>query len=273
MKHIFYLLLIGGLAFGTPLSAQNTVKPLSELMAIKTPEDLEAAKKYIRDTLLFDQLQQSGLWKEYIQNWVALFMYSTNSQTEFFDAFVPQATAVLGRTIPQNKQVALQLTNDLIDFFETYGWDDASARIALYAFESGLRGDRINKLAVAAKLTGQPAPAIKGVPSLKKSLLIFYESGCDNCDEQIKLLKEVYPQLKAKGYQIVSVSSDEDKEVFEFHARAIPWKYNVCDYKGLDAGNFMAYGVIGTPTLYVTDANGKIVGRYALLQDALNAMQ
>jgi hypothetical protein len=80
-------------------------------------------------------------------------------------------------------------------------------------------------------------------------------------------LRGNYSLIKAKGYDVISVSADLDKETTEKTSNVFPWKEKICDYKGFEGVNFENYGIVGTPTIFVTDKEGTITGRYARLAD------
>lgn len=243
-------------------------KPIKDLLAgIRSEKTYEEAKVYINDTLSFKALSQSGEWREYIEHWVGFYMNSSNSPEEFTQAFIPQAKKVLTRTLSEDKQVALTLTNDLITFFEQYALDTAAEQVAVSASKQGLKSEKIARLVIAAEMKGKPAPRIEGVADLSNSLIIFYESGCGNCDTEMAILKRDYKKLQEKGIRVISVSADEDPLIFYSYTKELPWSDKPCDFRGLDGKAFQDYGVISTPTIFRTDSQGKIIGRYARLQD------
>lgn len=51
------------------------------------------------------------------------------------------------------------------------------------------------------------------------------------------------------------------------HNHELPWKEQLCDYKGFAGPNFQTYAIIGTPTFFTIDEKGKITGKYARLVD------
>lgn len=101
----------------------------------------------------------------------------------------------------------------------------------------------------------------------KKTILVFHESGCGNCTDQMEKLVELYPKAKAEGYEVISIAADSDKEIFEHTSKAYPWEGKYCDLKGFAGKDFINYGVIGTPTFYLIDEKGTIRGIYAQVDD------
>jgi peroxiredoxin len=98
-------------------------------------------------------------------------------------------------------------------------------------------------------------------------LLIFYETGCEFCSHELKQIREHYAALQQKGIRVISIASDTDRKAFESWASDFPWSDKLFDGKGFLGENFKNYAVLGTPTLFVIDKEGKIAGRYATLEE------
>jgi hypothetical protein len=159
---------------------------------------------------------------------------------------------MLART-SQPTPVNTALLNKIIALYSRFGKDEL-----------------LLSLGVDLLKTGNLAPALikenaKFVPV--NSIVVFYESGCNSCDNELVQLRGNYSLIKEKGYDIISVSADRDKETFEKTSTVFPWTEKICDYKGFDGINFKNYGIVGTPTIFVTDHEGTIDGRYARLAD------
>jgi hypothetical protein len=101
------------------------------------------------------------------------------------------------------------------------------------------------------------------------TLLIFHESGCGHCEEALNELKQAYPKLKQKDWRVISISADRDWAVFNNTTNMLPWQDKYCDLKGFTGINFKNYAVLGTPTIFVIDSNGKIKTKTALVKDAI----
>jgi hypothetical protein len=100
-----------------------------------------------------------------------------------------------------------------------------------------------------------------------KVLLVFYESGCNACENEMQQLKGNYPLLREKGYEVVSVAADKDEQVFRNTSEGFPWTAKYCDFQGFSGTDFRNFGVIGTPAFHVIDEQGVLQGRYARLYD------
>ena len=125
-------------------------------------------------------------------------------------------------------------------------------------------------LAVSAQAVSGPAPnfqlttfagatatndSLKGKPTL----LMFWASWCTTCQKELPNLKAFYEQKKEKGFQALAIGF-QDKEAnirgyVQAHAGtfSFPTAYDVNDRVS------EAFGVKGTPTFVLLDAQGKIV--------------
>jgi peroxiredoxin len=226
----------------------------------------EAAKaqdliRYVNDELRMDELYTSGLWNPIISSMFELFA----NKADFGTAMVNNLKRV------QSQEVFEILSNDLLTICEQFGWMDAEDIILPYLVSSGRIHNPQGTLYMAMELEkikpGTKAYPIEGIKKLSNALLIFYESGCSNCQTQLTELKKHYPELQKKGIQVIAISADTGEEVFKFHSKDFPWPNSLCDFQGFDGVNFRHYGVIGTPTLYTIDKKGVITGRFAKLVD------
>ena len=182
-------------------------------------------------------------------------------------------------------KTAQRLTGSVLEGFyvsainecERFGWQTALEvivkNIARVHPQMEFRDSNLRRLVgMYHTLPGSFAPELvingKVIPFTEgKKLVVFYESGCNSCDILIGQLKDNYSLLLEKGFQIITLAADHDKNVYEFHAQSYLWPNNFCDYEGFEGPNFKNYGVIATPTIYTISEEGKILGRYASLEE------
>lgn len=226
----------------------------------KTMMDSFKLRSYLRNDLNMEALYHSGLWNHVISAVFGLYI-----DHKYFGEDMVYA---LRRTT--DPVVFNALSQDLISICEQFGWSAAEDAIVGYLVESGRVTNPAGRMKMALELykvrIGTAAPKVEG-ESLKNVLLVFHETGCHNCDEQMQLLRAFYKDIVNKGYDVVSVASDIDEEIFKNATAKLPWKRKYRDNDGFDGVNFRNYGVLGTPTMYMIDSEGKIAGRYARLQD------
>jgi peroxiredoxin len=124
---------------------------------------------------------------------------------------------------------------------------------------------------------GSNAPVLFGLekPLTQPAILIFFDSNCDHCHHELDWLTAHYSELVEKGYRIVSIAADTEVNNYRQAAAAFVWDKSdrLCDFKGFYGENFVNYQVKGTPTIFVTDGEGKIAGRFAKLAEAWGVLE
>ena len=95
----------------------------------------------------------------------------------------------------------------------------------------------------------------------RTTVLIFWASWCPDCRAEVPLLREMYASSDPSKVVFVSVSFDRDKEVLKAYANenALPG-VQLFDPAGKKKSKVAeAYHVKWIPSLYLIDANGKIL--------------
>ena len=218
--------------------------------------------RYISEELSMDALYTSGFWKEVITQAAAMYQDS--------DDFLPAMINNLNRT--KSIVVYEQLAEALISIFEQYDWKPETEALARFINEDSRIKEPTGKLQLLLTLfklgKGNKAPKLtQGKLPKKNTLLVFYESGCNSCENEVLQLVANYPLLQEKGYEVISIAADNDLDIFQSSAETFPWKAKYCDGEGMEGKDFQNYGVVGTPTLYIIDKKGIIQERAARLVD------
>lgn len=96
----------------------------------------------------------------------------------------------------------------------------------------------------------------------KTVLLTFWASWCPTCRAENKHLAEVYPKYKNEGFEILGVSLDRSKTNWEkaVEKDGITWP-QVSDLQGVDSPVATKYGVYATPTTFLIDSAGVVIGK------------
>ncbi|WP_337966644.1 redoxin domain-containing protein [uncultured Flavobacterium sp.] len=216
----------------------------------------------------FENLYTSGLWSPVIETWAQMQQYAIKDDAVFFE----DTKTILSRI--KNKGTYTAFADKMVGVFAKAGKDVMVSDLGRYLAQSGQIEKAPNRLISAMNdlVAGSTAPFLQtpaGKKAItKKTLLFFYESGCNNCENEIHQLLGNYQIVKDKGYEVITVAADMTKEAGDGHGHEFPWKEQLCDYKGFAGPNFISYGIIGTPTFFTIDEKGKITGRYARLIDA-----
>lgn len=250
-----------GLAQVTDIS-----RGLPQTMPSTPEETAKQFRDFVLNKLDMHVLYTSGHWSAVLSRFINLYTINERNAS----LFIPDIIQLLHRI--KSEEVYTALVEKAIMACEKQNWNDSEMQLAFFLLNDnriGTPSGKVSKLYALFKLkNGAKAPALtQGILPKGKTLLVFYETGCGNCLIQLDKLTEEYPNLKKKGYQVVSVSADVDKELFETSAQKYPWNAKYCNFKGFDGDDFKNYGVIGTPTFYLIDENGMIQGRYARLAD------
>ena len=92
------------------------------------------------------------------------------------------------------------------------------------------------------------------------SLVVFGASWCPGCPEELSQIAGLYEKWKAHGVEVVFVSLDEDKQVFENFAGKFPF-ISMCDYQKWESPVVKSWHVFATPTLYLLNSTREILLR------------
>lgn len=119
---------------------------------------------------------------------------------------------------------------------------------------------------------GMPIPVInypndKGITQAFKQyegkylLIDFWASWCGPCRASVPKVKKLYSTYKDKGFEVVSISIDDNKKAWEkaMIEENMPWQQWLSPDKNETMQKFLFSGI---PTLYLVDRQGKIVARY-----------
>ncbi|WEK17522.1 MAG: TlpA disulfide reductase family protein [Candidatus Pedobacter colombiensis] len=136
-----------------------------------------------------------------------------------------------------------------------------------------LKKEYLDKKAIRNSLkTGSEIPTIvynnpDGKPVDVKSfkgkyvLIDFWASWCGPCRKAIPEIKTLYSQYKEKGFDVLSVSIDTDNAAWRkaMSEEDMPWTQVLSPDKNKTLADFM---IMGVPTLFLVDKEGKIVEKY-----------
>ncbi len=96
----------------------------------------------------------------------------------------------------------------------------------------------------------------------KYTLIEFWASWCSPCRKSYPELKEIYSDYNTKGFEIVGVSIDNNRENWlkAIKQDGLPW-INLTDLMSYDNEPYIIYNVYGVPDNVLIDNEGIIIGR------------
>ncbi len=94
----------------------------------------------------------------------------------------------------------------------------------------------------------------------KVTLLDFWASWCGPCIQEAEDLKSLYAQYHDKGFNVVSVSLDNNRQKWlgAIDKHKLPWTH-ISSLKGFKDEGALAYAVQAIPYIVLIDRNGNIV--------------
>lgn len=254
------------------LKSRDAVVRVAEVMSLKKRGRVDLfkqsmARASILNDIDIDKLYYSNLWYYAIDGLMNLSIGERG--------FAQDVIRLLDKT--KTDKVYVAFVEDLITIANQFGMDEAFDIIIDHVKDSGRiqypQGAIYDAFEMVKIKPGSIAPNIKGlVPSLGKTphkytLLVFHQPSCENCRHQMKQLEANYRFYEDKNVRVVTLSGALDKDEFEEEKKLFCWEDSLCDYKGFAGENFLAYGIISTPMIYLLDSKGVVMKRFALISD------
>jgi thiol-disulfide isomerase/thioredoxin len=104
----------------------------------------------------------------------------------------------------------------------------------------------------------------KGVPVL----VHYWATWCEPCKVDIAQIKELYAKYGPKKFAVVGIALDSDKaQLAKYLAqKPLPWP-QLHEAGGLDGRLAEELGVLTLPTMFLLDAEGKVIDRNLVIAD------
>lgn len=227
-----------------------------------------------------NRLYNSGLLKEVLESHFWLLENSGTSLENVNNEMKISIDLLIDNLSKENSKLN-EITHYLFDLLERHSLFEASEYLAIKVLNQTsctLDTNLVKQLEtyramkkgnIAPDITfDEKASILNNNHSLTKlsdskafyKLVVFGASWCPKCTEEIPQLAHNYNDWKNKGLDVVFISLDENKEMFENFASSLPF-ISYCDFQKWNSKPTKDYYVFGTPTMFILDQNNKIVLR------------
>jgi peroxiredoxin len=107
----------------------------------------------------------------------------------------------------------------------------------------------------AETITGERIQVPQGVAGQVVAIR-FWADWCPFCDQEMRDIEQVYRDLSARGLQVLAVNVGQDKQTVERFITRLGISYTAL--LDPDSETARSYGVIGLPTTFFIDRQGRI---------------
>ena len=109
-------------------------------------------------------------------------------------------------------------------------------------------------------IDGQPVKLREEIAKHRITLIDFWASWCGPCRAEMPHVVALYDECKAKGFNVIGISLDDDKDKWTSAVKSLGMKWlQLSDLNGWHNQIAVAMGVRSIPHTVVVDKNGKIL--------------
>ena len=135
--------------------------------------------------------------------------------------------------------------------------------------QGALRRLGLEGKSLALKGTGLDGkPVDLGAYRGKAVLVIFWATWCQPCTEDLPQIKALYDKYRSKGFEIVGVNLDTQKEAIMpyINQHGNRWAH-IAEPAGLEGQFAVDYGIISVPTMFLVNQQGQVVSNATSVDD------
>ncbi len=264
------------------LPLRKLVSSVSTIAQYRTEEIPETIKAFRAIDYTDNHLYRSGLLKEVIESHFWLIENSGRSLDSVYIE-MNKSIDILVENLLADEQKLNEITENLFKLLEKRSLFKASEYLALKLLNEKactINNDFAAQLeSYRAMKKGNTAPDIKfpknilapGYEATKipqklsdiknnYTVVVFGSSWCPQCPQELSKISGFYKKWKEQDIEVVFVSLDEDKIIFNSFAGVFPF-ISICDYQKWESPVAKDYHIFATPTIYLLDNNLKILLR------------
>ncbi|GEM_PF-5830127 len=210
-------------------------------------EKIAYVKEYLSNRMDWEALYTSGQFWKMVHNYTLSMFNKEDFSRPLHETQQLYAGFIAPLLEKVDEPIRSAMLQSIINECEAFGWETAKTEVMEYVVDNNIMLDT-SKPGIARIMQGYKARAGTPPPSPlpgrgSKTILVFYDPGCDNCERALQELEQNRARLEGQGYQIISISSEDE---------------------GANEA-FREYGIMATPTFFVINENGVIDGRYTNL--------
>ena len=264
---------------GTPIEADLTKK---EIKGSKLNEKFNAYDKeinYIRqkihDTDIYNKLYTEGKADGKSEEELAYFRQKLSSP-RYSNVTLYQREQEIVKENPDNVIPAFFLPDAMVlysipDLKKLLSPEYAYANhpmikeVNKYVIETEEKMSFIDKQFIDVEITGTDGKKHKLSEYCGKGNYVyidFWASWCLPCCQEMPIVKANYEKYHSKGFDIVAISLDNDKETWKKHIKDLGMTWtNLSDLQGMNTEAALTYKVRYIPMSLLIDPQGKIIAR------------
>lgn len=227
------------------------------------------------------RLYKSGLFKDAIESHFWLVENSSRPLDSVFIEMKHSIDAMMVHLVKDDKKLN-EVTDYLFNLLEQHSLFQASEYLALKvlnettctidqnlakqleSYRAMKKGSIAPEMVFSGDLVspGYASNLPKKISEINSdyTVVVFGASWCPKCTEELPEVAKLYSKWKEQGIEVVYVSLDDDKKMFDTFVKDFPF-ISVCDYKKWSGKIVQDYYVFATPTMFILDKNRQILLR------------
>ncbi|MGM0622249.1 MAG: peroxiredoxin family protein, partial [Bacteroidota bacterium] len=233
-----------------------------------------------------ESLMNSPVLTDKVFDYLVSYNQPDYSQEQREKAYIKAVDEVMSHVQNENERVAEFILNYLVNGFEGLGMENVLTYIAENYGDNICQTDEKTtlerKLEYQKMKPGTVVPDftidnIKGQPLTlshvleNRNLIVFWASWCPHCVELLPRIKTWFRQFNPGNFEIIAISLDTSEQEWKNAVVEAGFEefYNLSDLNEWDGEVTENYNVYATPTMFLIDANRKILAKPERFEELL----